>query len=62
MKYKTWIPFLLYALVMVVVIIFDDYFRQPIVRQVISILASVSFILIVGMLLRKVIYRNKNQA
>jgi len=46
--------------VMVAVFIFDDYFRQPLVRQVISILASVSFILIAGMLLRKVIYRNKN--
>lgn len=60
MKYKTWVPYLLYALVMVVVFIFDDYFRQPLVRQVISILASVSFILIAGMLLRKVICRNKN--
>lgn len=60
MKYKTWVPYLLYALVMVVVFIFDDYFRQPLVRQVISILASVSLILIAGMLLRKVICRNKN--
>ena len=60
MKYKTWVPYLLYALVMVAVFIFDDYFRQPLVRQVISILASVSIILIAGMLLRKVIYRNKN--
>ena len=57
MKKKYWIPLVLYALVAIAVIIFEDFFRQPMLRGIIAVLSTVSLVVILIFFVHKLLYR-----